>query len=50
MVARKSSSRARKPSKKKLSVKKRTLKDLTPRGNVKGGLIMRDTGIIPTSR
>jgi hypothetical protein len=33
----------------KLSVKKETLKDLKARGSVKGGFIMQDTRIVPTT-
>jgi hypothetical protein len=34
----------------RLALKKETLKDLSPKQNVVGGFIMKDTIIIPTSR
>jgi len=34
----------------RLAVKKETLKDLSPKQDVRGGFIMKDTIIIPTSR
>ena len=40
---------ARQEPKIRLALKKETLKDLSPKQNVRGGFIMKDTIIIPTS-
>jgi hypothetical protein len=34
----------------RLAVKKETLKDLSPKQDVRGGFIMQDTVIVPTGR
>ncbi len=34
----------------RLAVKKETLKDLSPKHDVRGGFIMQDSRIVPTSR
>jgi len=40
---------AKETPKVRLALRKETLKDLSPKQNVRGGFIMRDTIIVPTS-